>query len=181
VNPSPEKTTLRQAYFGGGCFWCTEAQFKLLPGVVDVVSGYAGGSSPDPSYEAVCRGKSGHAEIIQIHYRPDLISYEDLLDKFWITHDPTTLNRQGHDVGTQYRSVIFYGTDEEKKAAQESLARAQADFADPIVTELSPLQKFYPAETYHQDFFTRNPQQGYCLHVVAPKVAKFKSHLSQTN
>jgi peptide-methionine (S)-S-oxide reductase len=175
--PTSPKSGVLHAYLGGGCFWCVEAQFKLLPGVLSVVSGYAGGKKTDPSYEEVCSGQSGHAEIVRVDYDPALVSYETILDKFWITHDPTTLNRQGNDVGTQYRSVIFYSTEEEKKLAEESIVRAQSGFQDPIVTELSRLQQFYPAESYHQDYFANNPGNGYCAFIVRPKVEKFKQHL----
>lgn len=171
------RTNHRHAYLGGGCFWCTEAQFKLLPGVVSVVSGYAGGSKPHPTYEEVCSGRSGHAEIIRVEYDPSILSYEKILEKFWLTHDPTTLNRQGNDAGTQYRSVIFHTTEEEKKQAEESLLKALPHFQDPIVTEISPLQEFYPAEAYHQDYFANNPGNGYCAFVVRPKVEKFKQYL----
>jgi len=174
---SPSHTNPRHAYLGGGCFWCTEAQFKLLPGVLSVVSGYAGGEKPNPTYEEVCSGRSGHAEIIRVDYDPEVLTYEQVLEKFWITHDPTTPNRQGNDVGTQYRSVIFHTTGEEKKQAEESLSQARPHFQDPIVTEISPLPVFYPAEAYHQDYFTNNPGNSYCAFVVRPKVEKFKHYL----
>jgi peptide-methionine (S)-S-oxide reductase len=178
MTPSPVPTPPRHAYLGGGCFWCTEAQFKLLPGVLSVTSGYAGGKKANPTYEEICSGRSGHAEIIRVEYEPAILTYGKLLEKFWLTHDPTTLNRQGNDVGTQYRSVIFYTTDEEKKLAEESLSKAHPYFPDPIVTEISHLPEFYPAEPYHQDYFANNPDNGYCAFVVRPKVEKFKHSLS---
>jgi len=159
---------------GGGCFWCTEAAYKLLPGVHSVTSGYAGGSTPRPSYEAVCTGETGHAEVIRIRYNPEKISLAQLLDFFWEAHDPTTPNRQGADVGTQYRSIILYQDAEQKAAAETAIARAQENFARPIVTELVPLEKFWPAEDYHQDYFAKNPHAGYCRVVIAPKVSKLK-------
>lgn len=165
------------ATFGGGCFWCVEAQFKLVPGVVSVVSGYAGGSKPEPTYEDVCSGKSGHAEVIQVAFDPARVSYDRLLELFWAAHDPTTLNRQGNDKGTQYRSIILYHTPEQKDAAETSKAAAQKDFSDPIVTEIVPLVKFYPAEDYHQDYARNNPGNPYCQLVVRPKVDKFQKHL----
>src|SRR5215207_10993702 len=162
------------ATLGGGCFWCLEAVFDELNGVTDVVSGYAGGARPNPSYEAVCSGTTGHAEVIQVKFDPDVISYEDILHVFFAIHDPTTLNRQGGDVGTQYRSVIFYHSPEQKAAAERKMAElgASGQYDDPLVTELAPAPEYYPAESYHQDYFRQNPGQGYCRAVVAPKVAK---------
>jgi len=170
----PEKTEL--ATFGGGCFWCVEAVFEQLEGVTDVVSGYAGGRVESPTYQQVCTGLTGHAEVCQIRYDPKKISYTELLEVFFKTHDPTTLNRQGPDVGTQYRSVIFYHDDGQKKLAERAkkeLGDAGA-FRRPIVTEIAPFTKFYPAEDYHQDYFRNNPTQGYCRAVVGPKVSKFR-------
>ena len=166
-----EKATL-----GAGCFWCVEAVYQNLAGVQTVVSGYAGGHVPNPSYEQVCTGATGHAEVAQITFDPDVISYAEILDVFWRTHDPTTLNRQGADVGTQYRSVIFYHDDEQRRIAEASKAQADASglWKNPIVTEISPLTEFFPAEDYHQNYFRRNPHQPYCQMVVAPKVEKFK-------
>jgi peptide-methionine (S)-S-oxide reductase len=164
---------------GGGCFWCTEATYELVPGVKSVVSGYTGGKQKNPSYEAVCSGMTGHAEVIRIEYDPQQVSLEKLLEFFWTVHDPTTLNRQGADEGTQYRSVIYYGNDLQKAAAEKSKAAAQSKFADPIVTEISPLKEFYEAEDYHQDYFRKNPQAGYCQYVVKPKVAKAKKLLGK--
>jgi peptide-methionine (S)-S-oxide reductase len=160
------------ATFGGGCFWCVEAVFERLPGVKTVTSGYAGGTTKNPTYREVCRGDTGHAEVTQIEFDPGVITFEQLLKVFWAAHDPTTLNRQGADVGTQYRSVIFYHDEAQRLAATKSKAEAQAEFADPIVTEIAPLEKFYPAEEYHQDYYRRNPAQSYCQAVIPPKLAK---------
>lgn len=163
-----------QATFGGGCFWCLEAVYTELAGVERVVSGYAGGHVANPSYEAVCNGTTGHAEVVQITYDPATIGYQDLLDVFFTIHDPTTPNRQGHDVGTQYRSAIFYHGSEQRVAAEATIARLDAErlWDAPIVTEVVPLTEFYAAEAYHQDYFKNNPWQPYCQVVVAPKVAK---------
>ena len=166
------------ATYGGGCFWCTEAVFQRLNGVKSVVSGYAGGKNPNPTYEEVCTGTSGHAEVIQIEFDPSKISYESLLDIFWVAHDPTTLNRQGADVGTQYRSVIFYHNDRQKEAAEKSKKAAASQFKDPIVTEISPLPKFYKAEAYHQNYYNNNPNAGYCRVVIRPKLDKLVKKLS---
>ncbi|MBV5278588.1 MAG: peptide-methionine (S)-S-oxide reductase MsrA [Campylobacteraceae bacterium] len=163
------------ATFGGGCFWCLEAVFEETKGVLDVVSGYAGGVVENPSYEKVTSGTTKHAEVVQITFDSNIITYEALLKIFWLIHDPTTLNRQGNDVGTQYRSVIFYHDAQQKKIAEASLKEVSQKFSKPIVTELLPVPIFYKAETYHQDYFKNNPQQGYCSFVVAPKVEKFKS------
>ncbi|MBW8781957.1 MAG: peptide-methionine (S)-S-oxide reductase MsrA [Verrucomicrobia bacterium] len=160
---------------GGGCFWCTEAAYELLPGVQSVVSGYAGGKVDDPTYEQVCGGGTGHAEVVRIDFDPGQISLETLLDFFWKIHDPTTLNRQGADAGTQYRSVIFYAGEVQKKAAEASLARANLGWAGKIVTEIAPLGRFYPAEAYHQDYFRNNPHAGYCRAVIKPKIDKLKA------
>lgn len=170
------------ATLGGGCFWCLEAVYDDLRGVERVVSGYAGGHVPEPSYQHVCSGTTGHAEVVQITYDPDVVSFRELLDVFFTIHDPTTLNRQGADVGTQYRSAIFYHTPEQKAIAEETIQALTNEglWDDPIVTEIVPLEKFYPAEDYHQDYFKRNPNQGYCQVVIAPKVAKFrKKYLEQ--
>jgi peptide-methionine (S)-S-oxide reductase len=163
------------ATMGGGCFWCTEAVLERLPGVKKVISGYAGGKTVNPSYEDICTGTTGHAEVIQVEFDPTVISYEKLLDVFFEAHDPTTLNRQGADEGTQYRSVIFYHTEEQHKAAGRAKLAAQAFWPDPIVTEISPLPKFYPAEGYHQDYFRKNPNQGYCTFVIKPKMKKLEA------
>jgi peptide-methionine (S)-S-oxide reductase len=162
-----EKATL-----GGGCFWCIEAVYKRVEGVRSVTSGYAGGSTPNPTYEQVCTGRTGHAEVTQIEYDPGAISYREILEIFWKAHDPTTLNRQGADVGTQYRSIIFYHGDDQRQIAEESKAQAQEQFSDPIVTEIEPLDVFYPAEGYHQDYFEMNPNAGYCRLVIHPKLKK---------
>lgn len=175
---SPSTPTPRRevATLGGGCFWCLEAVFDELQGVVDVVSGYSGGHVPNPSYEAVCTGRTGHAEVVQITFDPDVISYRDLLRVFFSIHDPTTRNRQGADVGPQYRSVIFYHSPEQKAVAEDVIAELDAAgiWGRPIVTEVTPFQAFYPAEDYHQEYYRRNPYQGYCQVVIAPKVAKFR-------
>jgi len=167
---------LETATFGSGCFWCTEAIFERVKGVTSVVSGYAGGKVDNPSYEEVCTGKTGHAEVIQIKFDSAVVSYDELLEIFWKTHDPTTLNRQGADVGTQYRSVIFYHNDEQKEKAESyktELNKAKI-WEDPIVTEISPLKNFYSAEKYHQDYYEQNPNQGYCSFVITPKIEKFE-------
>jgi peptide-methionine (S)-S-oxide reductase len=167
---------LEKAIFGSGCFWCTEAIFERLNGVVSVESGYSGGKVDNPTYEQVCNGNTGHAEVTQITYDPKVISYDQLLEVFWQTHDPTTLNRQGNDVGTQYRSVIFYHNDEQKQLAEKYKKELDASGAweKPIVTEISPFTKFYKAEGYHQDYFENNPEKAYCSFVIAPKVEKFE-------
>ena len=165
------------ATLAGGCFWCLEAVFLDLQGVESVASGYAGGRRPNPTYEQVCTGTTGHAEVVQIVFDPKQITFRDLLDVFFTIHDPTTLDRQGADVGTQYRSAIFYHDAEQKKVAEETIAQLNAEqlWDDPIVTEVTPLDKFYPAEDYHRDYFNRNPSQAYCRAVIAPKVAKARS------
>jgi peptide-methionine (S)-S-oxide reductase len=163
---------LQTATFGGGCFWCAEAVFQRIPGVQSVVSGFAGGAAANPSYEEVCTGATGHAEVIQIKFDPAVISYEKLLEIFWEAHDPTTLNRQGNDVGTQYRSIILYSDDAQKAAAEKSKAAAAPHFSSPIVTQIVPLAKFYSAEGYHQDFYNLHPNQAYCQFVIGPKLHK---------
>ena len=171
---------LEQATFGSGCFWCTEAVFEQLRGVKSVVSGYSGGKVPNPTYEQICTGQTGHAEVIQITYDPAAISYDDLLKVFWQTHDPTQLNRQGHDVGTQYRSAIFYHTDDQRRIADEYKQQLDksGSFPAAIVTEITPFDKFYPAEKYHQQYFQTNPAQSYCAFVIRPKVEKFRKEFS---
>ncbi|HTY02008.1 MAG TPA: peptide-methionine (S)-S-oxide reductase MsrA [Bacteroidota bacterium] len=161
-----------EATFGAGCFWCVEAVFQRIEGVDSVQVGYAGGTVPNPSYEQVCTGTTGHAESIRIVFDPSKISYRKLLEVFWACHDPTTLNRQGADEGTQYRSVIFYHNDMQKKEAEESMAAAQKEFSDPIVTAIEPLRNFYPAEKYHQDYYDKNPNAPYCSLVISPKLRK---------
>ena len=179
--PQPE-TGAGLAVLAGGCFWCLEAVFEQLRGVESVESGYTGGAVQNPSYELVTTGETGHAEAVRIRFDPELIGFRDLLDVFFTIHDPTTLNRQGADVGTQYRSAIFFMDDEQKSAALraiEELGSAEI-WEAPIVTEVSPLSTFYPAEDYHQEYFRRNPEQGYCRVVIAPKVAKFrKEHIAR--
>jgi len=165
---------------GGGCFWCLDATYRLVPGVKDVVSGYAGGSVPNPSYKAVCSGETGHAEVVKVVYEPEKVSLEKLLEFFWTVHDPTTLNYQGNDHGTQYRSIILYTTDAQKAAAEKAIAAEQKKLSDKIVTELVPLKEFYAAEDYHQDYFRKNPGQGYCQAVVRPKVSKAQKTLKSS-
>jgi len=171
MNLSTEVATL-----AGGCFWCLEAVYDELKGVLDVVSGYSGGNLANPSYDAVCTGETGHAESVQITFDPSVVSYRQLLEVFFTIHDPTTLNRQGADVGTQYRSVIFYHTPEQKTIAEQVIGElgTQQLWPRPIVTEVTPFRVFYLAEAYHQEYFKRNPYQGYCMAVIAPKVAKFR-------
>ncbi|HEX9393640.1 MAG TPA: peptide-methionine (S)-S-oxide reductase MsrA [Gemmatimonadales bacterium] len=166
------------ATLAGGCFWCLEAAFQQLKGVSGVTSGYAGGTVPNPTYEAVCSGRTGHAEVTQVEFDPTVISYRDLLDVFFTIHDPTTLNQQGADVGTQYRSAIFYQSPEQERVAREVIAALEATHVwdDPIVTEIVPLTAFYPAEAYHRDYYNRNQNQPYCRAVIAPKVAKLRKH-----
>ena len=162
---------------GGGCFWCTDAAYKLLPGVVHITCGYAGGSEPNPSYEDVCSHTTGHAEVIKIEFDPSKVSLGELLDYFWNVHNPTQVGGQGNDEGPQYRSIILYQGDEQKAAALASRAKAQAVFRDPITTEIVPLKTFWPAEDYHQDYFEKHPDQGYCRFVIAPKIKKLQKEL----
>jgi len=162
------------ATLGGGCFWCLEAVYEELEGVVDVESGYSGGAVVNPSYRAICDGNTGHAEVVRIEFDPAKISYREILEVFFVIHDPTTLNRQGSDVGTQYRSVIFTHSDEQRSVAESVIAEAQAALKAKIVTEIVPAEPYYRAETYHQEYFRHNPAQGYCMFVVAPKVEKFR-------
>jgi methionine-S-sulfoxide reductase len=166
-----EKVTL-----GSGCFWCTEAVFEQLKGVKSAVSGYSGGLLQNPTYEQICSGTTGHAEVIQVTYDPSQISFTDVLRVFWETHDPTTLNRQGNDVGTQYRSAVFYHTEAQRKLAEEYKKQLDGSgtFKSPIVTEITKFEKFYPAEQYHQEYFALNPNQQYCQYVIRPKVEKFR-------
>ena len=175
----PARPGTELATIGGGCFWCVEAQYKFAPGVLKAISGYAGGTTENPTYEEVCSKTTGHAEVVQIEFDPAKISYKEIIDLFWEAHDPTTLNRQGNDAGPQYRSIILYHSDAQKKIAEESKAAAQKKFSDPIVTEIVPLKKFYPAEGYHQNYADENPNQGYVRAVVAPKVEKFKHKLEE--
>ena len=165
-----------QATLAGGCFWCLEAVYENLKGVEKVVSGYAGGQKPNPTYQQVCSGTTGHAEVVQVTFDPNVVSYRELLEVFFTIHDPTTLNRQGADVGTQYRSAIYYHSPEQQAAAKALVADLTEKklWDNPIVTEVVPLDKFWPGEEYHQHYYARNPGQGYCQAVVAPKVAKFR-------
>jgi peptide-methionine (S)-S-oxide reductase len=168
-----EQKTAR-ATVGGGCFWCVEAVYQMVPGVLAVTSGYAGGDVPNPTYEQICTGRTGHAEVVQIEFDLEKISYEKVIDLFWKAHDPTTLNRQGPDTGPQYRSIILYENEEEKAIAEKSKKTAQAEFRDPIVTEIVPLKAFYPAEGYHQDFYKNNPNYPYSRAIIRPKLEKFE-------
>ena len=169
---------LQTATLAGGCFWCLEAVYDEIKGVQGVESGYAGGQMDNPTYRAVCNGDTGHAEVVQVHFDPNVVSYRDLLNVFFAIHDPTTLNRQGGDVGTQYRSAIFYHDDEQKMIAEELIRdlNSQQIWDRPIVTEVAKLDRFYMAEDYHQEYFARNPYQPYCQAVVVPKVSKFRKH-----
>jgi peptide-methionine (S)-S-oxide reductase len=170
------------ATLGGGCFWCLEAVYQELRGVEKVESGYSGGDVPNPTYRAVCSGSTGHAEVVQVTFDPEMISYKDILEVYFTIHDPTTLNRQGADVGTQYRSVIYYHDDEQRRVAEEVISDLEAEgiWKDPIVTEVTPIDEFYIAEDYHQDYFRNNGYQPYCQVIIAPKVAKFrKQHLER--
>jgi len=171
-----KESNYKVAVFGGGCFWCTEAIFSQLKGVVKVVSGFSGGTVPNPSYKEVCTGTTGHAECTQITYDPKVISFSELLEVFWTTHDPTTLNQQGADVGTQYRSVIFYTDEAQRKEAIEYKQRLEKEkiWDKPIVTEITKFDKFYSAEAYHQEYYENNPNQGYCRIVITPKIEKFR-------
>jgi peptide-methionine (S)-S-oxide reductase len=172
---SPAKTEL--ATLGGGCFWCLDAMFRTLPGVKSVTCGYAGGRTEHPTYKQVCGGGTGHAEVVQIEFEPAKISFAKLLEAFWEAHDPTTLNRQGNDEGTQYRSIILYHDASQRAAAEAAEAKASARFGGKIVTEIVPLTKFWRAEEYHQDYFRKNPNQAYCAVVVRPKLKHFEDAL----
>ena len=174
--PAKEEPSPEIAILGSGCFWCTEAVFLRLKGVNKVVSGYTGGTAKNPTYDQVCTGETGHAEVIRIEFASNVISYDQILDVFFHTHDPTTLNQQGADVGTQYRSAIFFRNEEQKAKAKAMIEKldASGEFDDPIFTTLEKLEEFYPAEDYHQNYFALNPSQGYCRVVVGPKVAKFQ-------
>lgn len=169
-------TQLETATLGSGCFWCTEAFFLPVKGIESVVSGYSGGKVKNPTYREVCTGLTGHAEVVQIKFNPQVISYAEVLEIFWNTHDPTTLNRQGADEGTQYRSAVFYHSDEQKKVAEAYKKQLDQSgiYKNPIVTEITPFTVFYPAEDYHQNYYALNPNQGYCQYVIRPKVEKFK-------
>jgi peptide-methionine (S)-S-oxide reductase len=176
---APPRTEV--ATLGGGCFWCTEAVFRELRGIVDVMPGYAGGSVVNPSYEDVCGGETGHAEVVQVTFDPAVIPYRDVLEVFFATHDPTTLNRQGADVGTQYRSVILYSSPEQRATAEAAIRERNAEekLGRRVVTQLLPLETFYPAEEYHRDYFRRNPSRGYCQMVISPKMKKFRKSYAE--
>lgn len=180
MNDTQKEKNYEEATFGAGCFWCTEAIYEMVNGIVDVEAGYSGGDLKNPSYREVVSGRTGHAEVARIKYDPDVISYEELLEVFWHTHNPTTLNRQGADIGTQYRSAIFYHNDEQKRIAGKSLEKTDNSdlWDDPIVTEISPLENYYTAENYHQNYYENNPNAGYCQVVIAPKIKKFKQEFS---
>jgi peptide-methionine (S)-S-oxide reductase len=175
---SAAETKTESLVLGGGCFWCTDAAYKLLPGVKHVTCGYAGGKEPNPTYEQVCAHATGHAEVIKIDFDPAKVSLERLLDYFWAVHNPTQIDGQGNDHGPQYRSIILYANAAQKAAAEKSRAAAAKVFRDPIVTQIVPLEKFWPAEDYHQDYFANNPNAGYCQFVIAPKVKKLEKELS---
>lgn len=177
---SKSNEELQLATFGSGCFWCTEAFFLKVNGVESVASGYSGGKVKNPTYREVCTGSTGHAEVIQLTYDPKKVSFEELLEVFWNTHDPTTLNRQGADEGTQYRSVVFYHSEEQKRLAEQYKKQLETShvYKSPIVTEISPYTVFYKAEEYHQDYYALNPKQGYCQYVIRPKVEKFKKQFA---
>lgn len=164
------------ATFGGGCFWCIDAAFRRVKGVLNVSSGYAGGEIENPSYQQICTGLTGHAEVVQLDFDSSIVSYNTLLEMFFTLHDATQLNRQGNDVGTQYRSVIYYHDEKQKAESQAMIDALQKQIREPIVTELSPLTNFYPAEQYHQDYYNENPNQGYCSILIAPKLAKFEQY-----
>ena len=178
MNENKQADDLEVTTLGGGCFWCLEAVYDQLKGVTDVVSGYAGGTVPNPSYEQVCTGSTGHAEVVQVTFDPSEISFRDILEVYFSIHDPTTLNRQGADVGTQYRSVIFYHNERQKEIAEEMIEELEAEgaFEDPIVTQVDPLDAFYPAESYHQEYYQNNPRRPYCRVVITPKVKKFQKN-----
>ena len=178
IHPSEVPAGKEVATLAGGCFWCLEAVYDELAGVESVESGYMGGRNPDPTYEEVCSGTTGHAEVARITFDPKTVSFRELLEVFFVIHDPTTLNRQGNDVGTQYRSAIFYHTPEQQQAAEAVIAALTREklYGDPIVTEVAPAVDFWVAERYHQEYFARNPGQSYCMWVVAPKVQKFRKH-----
>lgn len=162
------------ATLAGGCFWCLEPVYQEMRGVESVVSGYMGGQIDNPNYRAVCTGATGHAEVVQLRFNPDVISYRDLLEVFFVIHDPTTLNRQGNDMGTQYRSAVYFHTPEQEATAREVIKEVAQAFDDPIVTEITPAETFWPAEDYHQNYYRNNPHQAYCMFVVSPKIEKFR-------
>ncbi|CAH9058926.1 Peptide methionine sulfoxide reductase MsrA [Pseudoalteromonas holothuriae] len=167
-------TKLQTATFGGGCFWCIDAAFRQVKGVLEVRSGYSGGHTEQPTYQHICQGDTGHAEVVEIQFDSEIVSYEQLLEMFFTLHDPTQLNRQGNDTGTQYRSVVFYHDDQQQQQAKTMITTIQSQYTNPVVTELSSASTFYSAESYHQDYYTNNPNQGYCSILIAPKLAKFQ-------
>ena len=171
-------TAMEKFTLAGGCFWCLDSAYIQLKGISDVTCGYAGGHDPNPNYESVCNGTTGHAEVVSIEFDPEIISRETILDVFFTVHDPTQLNRQGHDIGTQYRSAMFYETTEQRELFESAVAKANEMWGGRVVTEIAELEKFYPAEDYHQDYFANNPTQGYCVAVVAPKVGKVRQSFS---
>ncbi|ADU65578.1 peptide-methionine (S)-S-oxide reductase MsrA [Desulfurispirillum indicum] len=179
-NNAVNQQTIETATMGGGCFWCTEAVFALLPGVLSTLPGYSGGETPEPTYEQVCRGETGHIEVVQVVFEPAILSYQHLLDVFFRSHDPTSLDRQGNDIGSQYRSVIFFHSPEQAQQAHACIDRLEREhqFPAPIVTQVLPLDVFYPAEPYHHCYFTNNPSQGYCRTVIAPKVSRIQESLT---
>lgn len=181
INFRMDNNNLAQITFGGGCFWCVESCFNMLKGVQSAISGYSGGHKDNPTYEEVCTGETGHAEVVQITYDPAIISYEQLMDVFFFLHDPTQLNRQGNDIGTQYRSVIYYKDDAEKAKAEEAIEKSKQSgrWQGTYVTELTRFDKFWPAEQYHQGYYNENPTQPYCSAVVGPKIQKFKKHFGE--
>ncbi len=181
VDVTPTATQTAQAVIGGGCFWCLEAVYEDVPGVLDVTSGYAGGRTADPSYQQVISGRTGHAEVVRITYDPAVIDFDRILEIFWVIHDPTTADRQGNDVGTQYRSIILVSDDEQAQTARASIAREQAagTYRGEFTTQVVPLEQFWPAEAYHQDYFRNNPDKPYCAFVVAPKVMKYRKAFPQ--
>jgi peptide-methionine (S)-S-oxide reductase len=181
LQADPEPMQTETATLGGGCFWCVEAVYERLPGIISVVSGYAGGQTENPTYEEIGTGRTGHAEVVQSAYYPSKISYEKIIDLFWDAHDPTTLNRQGADTGPQYRSIILTENDDQMRIANESKTRAQTKSKSPIVTEIVPLAKFYPAEDYHQDFYRENPMHPYNLAVIRPKLKKLDEKATELN
>jgi len=177
--PMTSQAKTESLVLGGGCFWCTEAAYEMLPGVKSVVSGYAGGKTSHPTYKEIGTGRTGHAEVIKIDFDPEVVSLETLLDFFWDAHNPTTLNQQGADIGTQYRSIILYADEAQHAAAVKSRDAAQETFRDPIVTDIVPLKKFWEAEGYHQDYYANNPNEGYCQYVIAPKIKTLKKQLGE--
>ncbi|HAY3553021.1 peptide-methionine (S)-S-oxide reductase MsrA [Elizabethkingia meningoseptica] len=181
VKKNKMENKLAYATIGGGCFWCVESCFNMLKGVHSVTSGYSGGHTDNPTYEEVCTGETGHAEVVQIAYDPSVISYKQLMEVFLFLHDPTQLNRQGNDIGTQYRSVVFYNSEEQKKETEEALKASEEkkEWSGKYVTQVVPFEKFWPAETYHQGYYKANPNQPYCSAVVGPKIQKFKKHFGE--